>query len=109
MTAEARPYSSTKEHKDSLRVPDVSLRVLRGYQTWFFQAIKYGVVGITNTLIDAAAYYALTRWLWLGSLPILAKGIAYAIGMTNSFYWNRNWTFKSQSNPWKAASTGWHK
>lgn len=58
------------------------------------QAIKYAIVGVSNTLIDAAAYYALTRWLWLESLPVLAKGIAYAIGMVNSFYWNRNWTFR---------------
>ena len=70
---------------------------------WIWQMAKYALVGVSNTLIDAAAYYVLTRWLWLGSLPVLAKGIAYAVGMTNSFYWNRNWTFKSRSNPWKAA------
>ncbi len=72
------------------------------------QIIKYAAVGVSNTLIDAAAYFALTRWLWLGTLPVLAKGIAYAIGMTNSFYWNRNWTFKSKDTvsrvpTWKAA------
>lgn len=67
------------------------------------QAIKYATVGVSNTLIDAAAYFAFTRWLWLGSLPVLAKGIAYGVGMVNSFYWNRNWTFKSQGNAWKAA------
>lgn len=65
--------------------------------------MKYATVGVSNTLIDAAAYFALTRWLWLGSLPVLAKGIAYAVGMVNSFYWNRTWTFNSQGNPWKAA------
>ncbi|MBC8507427.1 MAG: GtrA family protein [Anaerolineales bacterium] len=78
------------------------LKEFRSLET-ILQVIKYAAVGVSNTLIDAAAYYALTRWLWLGSLPILAKGIAYAIGMVNSFYWNRNWTFKSQRNPWKAA------
>jgi len=67
------------------------------------QVIKYAAVGVSNTLIDAVTYYALTRWLWLGSLPIIAKGIAYGVGMTNSFFWNRTWTFKSESNAWKAA------
>ncbi len=80
---------------------------LPGLET-IIQAIKYATVGVSNTLIDAAAYFALTRWLWLGSLPVLAKGIAYAIGMVNSFYWNRNWTFKSKGTiyrvpTWKAA------
>jgi len=60
-------------------------------------------VGVLNTLIDAAVYFALTRWLGLRSLPVLAKGIAYAVGMTNSFYWNRTWTFKSQSNSFDTA------
>ncbi len=72
------------------------------------QVIKYATVGVSNTLIDAATYFVLTRWLWLGPLPVLAKGIAYAVGMTNSFYWNRNWTFKSKDTiyrvpTWKAA------
>lgn len=95
MTAEVNNYLSTKEHErarnlifDFLREPGV----LRG----LLQIIKYALVGVANTLIDAAAYYALTRWLWLGSLPVLAKGIAYAIGMINSFYWNRNWTFRKK-------------
>ncbi len=70
----------------------------------FLQVLKYALVGLSNTAMDAAAYYALTRWLWLGSLPVLAKGLAYAIGMVNSFHWNRTWTFKSRGNPWRAAA-----
>ncbi len=105
----------TAEVSSKYPLPSGSLtRQERGLQYWSqrwhgslrqtaLQVFKYAAVGISNTLIDAAAYYALTRWLWLGSLPVLAKGLAYAIGMTNSFYWNRNWTFKSQSEPWRAA------
>jgi len=55
-----------------------------------------------NTVIDAIAYFILTRLLRLTSYLILAKGIAYAIGMVNSFYWNRTWTFRSNANPWRA-------
>ncbi len=67
------------------------------------QIAKFMTVGVFNTLIDAGAYFALTRWFGLGALPILAKSIAYAIGMTNSFFWNRRWTFQSETNPWRAA------
>jgi putative flippase GtrA len=70
---------------------------------WISQIIKFMLVGALNTTIDAGAYFILTRWLGLGSIPVLAKAIAYAIGMTNSFFWNRNWTFKSDASIWRAA------
>ena len=67
------------------------------------QAVKFMAVGVLNTLIDAGSYFALTRWLGLAALPVPAKGLAYAIGMVNSFFWNRTWTFRSRGNPWRAA------
>jgi putative flippase GtrA len=122
MTAEVRELRSktsrkslvslTKRHKET---QSLFFSITRGLSdlrriipTWTIQACKYVLVGVSNTLIDAAAYYALTRWLWLGSLPVLAKGIAYAIGMVNSFYWNRNWTFNRRGSmhrtpTWRAA------
>ena len=67
------------------------------------QIAKFMTVGVLNTAIDAGAYFALTRWLGLGSAPVLAKGIAYVIGMLNSFFWNRKWTFGDKGNIWRAA------
>ncbi len=67
------------------------------------QATKFMTVGMLNTLIDASTYFILTRGLGLMALPVLAKSIAYVVGMINSFFWNRNWTFKSQTNTWRAA------
>ncbi|NOY99342.1 MAG: GtrA family protein [Chloroflexi bacterium] len=67
------------------------------------QIAKFMTVGVLNTAIDAGTYFALTRWLGLGSLPITAKGIAYVVGMVNSFFWNRTWTFESQGSAWRAA------
>ena len=67
------------------------------------QIIKFMTVGVLNTAIDAGMYLVLTRWLGFGSALVLAKGIAYAVGMVNSFFWNRSWTFKSQGNAWRAA------
>jgi len=62
---------------------------------WISQIIKFSLVGIINTLLDAGIYFILTDWLGFGALPILAKGIAYSIGMGNSFILNRFWTFDS--------------
>jgi putative flippase GtrA len=62
---------------------------------WIPQVIKFSLVGILNTLLDAGIYLILTGWLGFGALPVLAKGIAYSIGMGNSFILNRFWTFSS--------------
>lgn len=67
------------------------------------QVAKFMTVGVLNTLIDAGAYFILTRGLGLLALPVLAKGISYVVGMINSFFWNRNWTFKSQTSTSGAA------
>jgi putative flippase GtrA len=68
---------------------------------WLKQAVKFGAVGVLNTLVDLGLYFALTRWLGLAGLPVLAKGISYSAGILNSFLWNRNWTFRSQASTWK--------
>ena len=79
-----------------------SLQDFRSFQT-LIQIAKFMTVGVLNTAIDAAAYFALTRWLGLVSRLVLAKGIAYVIGMMNSFFWNRTWTFGDNGNIWRAA------
>ena len=67
------------------------------------QIAKFMTVGVLNTAIDATAYFVITRWLGLGSALVLAKGIAYVIGMVNSFFWNRTWKFGDNGNIWRAA------
>ena len=67
------------------------------------QIAKFMTVGVLNTAIDAGAYFALTRWLGFASLPVSAKALAYIIGMLNSFFWNRRWTFGARGNIWRTA------
>ena len=67
------------------------------------QIAKFMTVGVLNTAIDAGAYLILTRWLGFNSALVLAKGIAYVVGMLNSFFWNRSWTFGDSGNVWRAA------
>ena len=70
---------------------------------WIPQVIKFSLVGILNTLLDAGIYLILTDWLGFGTLPVLAKGIAYFIGMSNSFILNRSWTFNSNAKVGRSA------
>jgi putative flippase GtrA len=63
------------------------------------QMVKFGSVGVLNTLLDASLYFILTRWLGMMNTQILAKAISYSAGILNSFYWNKTWTFRSQKRP----------
>lgn len=63
---------------------------------WVKQVIKFMFVGISNTLVDLTIYFLLSRlFIPFQSRKVWAKGVAYIFGLTNSFVWNRAWTFKS--------------
>jgi len=63
--------------------------------TTFFQAAKFGVVGILNTAVDFVVFLLLTRAA--GFAPELAKVFSYSAGVVNSYVFNSRWTFKKES------------
>lgn len=67
------------------------------YPLWLEQAVKFLSVGILNTALDASLYFVLTRWLGFSAFKTLAKSISYGAGILNSFYWNKSWTFQSDT------------
>jgi len=64
-----------------------------------FQFLKCGVVGILNTAVDFAVLNALMyiTGITSGSKYTLFTGVAFCFAVTNSFIWNKNWTFKSKT------------
>jgi putative flippase GtrA len=59
------------------------------------QFIKFGIVGISNTLLTA-----LTIWILLKVLhcsDYFSNFAGYIVGLLNSFIWNRKWTFESKT------------
>ena len=56
--------------------------------------IKFGLIGVLNTLITISSYMLL---VYLGVYYILANIIGYSLGIINSFYWNKNWVFQVNS------------
>lgn len=56
--------------------------------------LRYGVVGLLNTLFGAAVFYAL---LWLGLVYWQAAALALIIGMTYNFFTYRTFVFSSNS------------
>lgn len=60
------------------------------------EGVRFVLVGVANTLVDAALYFALSSGFFLLVIPRLAaKALAYTAGVANSYYWNRRWTFRS--------------
>ncbi len=59
------------------------------------QAIKYGIVGASNTLITAVVIWIMMKGL--GCSDVLSNVVGYAAGVLNSFVWNKQWTFKSDA------------
>jgi putative flippase GtrA len=66
------------------------------------QAARFIVVGLLNTLVDLGAF------MLLGHIPgmpeVAAKGLSYALGICNSFTWNKYWTFNAAKS-----NRGWRE
>jgi|SRR5882724_1997697 len=62
------------------------------------QGAKFGLVGLSNAVIDFTLYTGLAMLL---AVPLdkvfLVKYFSGSVAMINSFYWNRTWTFKSKA------------
>jgi len=56
------------------------------------QFVKFGIVGVSNTLIAFAVYTLLLKVF--GVWYVAASGIGFAVGAVNGFLWNRAWTFR---------------
>ncbi|MFS0869354.1 GtrA family protein [Paenibacillus xylanilyticus] len=53
--------------------------------------IKFGIVGVMNTAVDALVFTLLAA---LGTPVLIAQVISYSCGVVNSYWWNGSWTFR---------------
>ena len=60
------------------------------------QVIKFGLVGLANTLFTLSLFFLLGKVMELHYL--IVNPIAYFIPTITSFYLNKKWTFKSDGN-----------
>ena len=73
------------------------------------QFIKFGIVGVSNTLISYATemlcFYVFFKSVkWDENLKIaIVSAIAFFVSVTNSYYWNNRFVFKD------ANRSGWKK
>jgi putative flippase GtrA len=66
---------------------------LHRYRYLAAQWLRFATVGAANTLLSWCAYAVLVR---LGLHYLLASGLAFALGVVNSYALNRRWTFRSE-------------
>lgn len=68
------------------------------------QGAKFGMVGISNAVIDFTLYTTLAILLKVPLNKVfLVKYFSGSVAMINSFYWNRTWTFKSKAKIGRSA------
>ncbi len=71
-------------------------------QSWKIakQFIKFGIVGVANTLISLLTYYIL---VYFKINYIIANTIGFIVSVINAYYWNNKFVFKkSDSSNFKA-------
>lgn len=63
-----------------------------------FQAAKFFLVGTLNTFIDIGVLNLLIWFTEIGKGPIysLFKTISFLVATTNSYFWNKFWTFEKK-------------
>jgi putative flippase GtrA len=59
------------------------------------QFIKFGLVGVSNTLLTFLVYTLLLKVF--GVWYLAASGIGFAVGAVNGFLLNHNWTFRGHA------------
>lgn len=64
----------------------------------FFQFIRFGIVGVLNTLIDFGVlnFLSFIFNIAMGLPVIVFKTAAVGTAMTNSYFFNKHWVFKSK-------------
>jgi len=61
------------------------------FSTVYSQFVKFAIIGVISNLILYFLYILIT---FIGLGPKLAMTISYLIGVTQTFLFNRKWTFK---------------
>jgi putative flippase GtrA len=75
------------------RVPDSVARASRHRSAaLLLQFMKFGIVGVSNTLLTFVVYTLLLKVF--GVWYLLASAIGFAAGAVNGFLLNRRWTFR---------------
>lgn len=77
---------------DEMRSTSLARRARRLRVPLLLQFAKFGIVGVSNTLITFGVYTLLLKGL--GVWYLAASAIGFVVGAVNGFLLNRRWTFR---------------
>lgn len=60
----------------------------------FLEGVRFVLVGVLNTIVGYGTIFILQNFV--GMDYRLANAGGYALGLINSFFWNKFWTFRSK-------------
>jgi putative flippase GtrA len=86
------PLPSAPEMGSTTSVPEPGRPAGRLNATAIVQFVKFGIVGVSNTLLFFAIYTVLVKGF--GVWYVAASAIGYIVGAVNGFLLNRRWTFR---------------
>ena len=82
------------QKRAGFRLSDIPETLRReGLKATLAQFIKFGLVGVSNTLISLAVYYVCVNVFHLHHQ--LANLLGFLVGVVNSYYWNSRYVFQS--------------
>lgn len=58
------------------------------------QFIKFGLVGVSNTIISLGFYYLL---VFFNVHPVIANAVGFIASVINSYFWNSRFVFKDKT------------
>lgn len=69
------------------------------------EIVKFGAIGVANTVIDFGIlnFLSFKFQIFSGGSLIILNVISFSVAVTNSYFWNKYWTFKSDG---KSGSSG---
>jgi len=83
----------SSEQTETPRSPPSLARLLRHPSAAVLvQFVKFGIVGVSNTLLSFVIYTVLLKGF--GVWYLAASAIGFALGAVNGFLLNRRWTFR---------------
>ena len=69
-------------------------------KTLIIQFVKFGLVGLSNTLVSWICYYLI---LWIDDdLYLLGSVVGAVVSIANAFFWNDRFVFKGTENDWRS-------
>src|SRR5262249_14079355 len=72
--------------------PSASLTLRQPIAPVLVQFVKFGIVGVSNTLLTFVVFTVLVKGF--GVWYVAASAIGFLVGTVNSFLLNRRWTFR---------------